>query len=702
MTSHALVRSSKVALSLALLVAALGGCSPQKASGARSVPDDGTPQSVTVTVNPSTQTVYSGQGYTFTASVTGTTNQVVDWSLAEGAAAGSIGMDGSYVATAGTGTFHVLAASRAAPAVVGTATVVVETPPSTGVPMTTAHRTTGVAPLAVFFDAVDDVAATTPNRTWAWTSGVFQPADKEGTLYAWNFGDPGSGTWSTTSRSKNTATGYTAAHVFESPGVYVVTLVQTDPSGMVRTYTQQITVTAFSGTTYYVAANGSDANNGTSEATPWATVNKAMTQALAASGPVRVLFRRGDTFNITAAYLIEKPGPGIVGAYGTGNRPIMNVPGLVDYGIFAPYAPDGPGTGYDPLPTGGNDWRFMDLDFRRTGTGGVGAVGPPPWRQARDLLILRCRGQDFQDGAFGWADAPEIDPYPHTDTFIVDSESTAPNGVYGAFVGGRRLAVLGNNIHDIGQSHVLRVWQAYKGVVSNNRLWNSGPTRHALKMHSTVYGDGRAATRWVTVSDNLLRGKTWSATIGAQDTGSDERPSHIVFERNRFWAEQSVQVDLLVHESSDLMIRNNVFDARGAASGYIGIEITNLGGVLSPGSRARVLNNTITRLEPSNEFSGVYVGGGFTNVTVRNNLCAPGGSTTPQCVENAGAGSGFVSNTNVLTTSPGFTDGAAGDFTVNGTPAVDAGATLTDVHDDFLGAARPKGNGYDLGAYESH
>jgi uncharacterized protein involved in high-affinity Fe2+ transport len=93
-------------------------------------------------------------------------------------------------------------------------------------PMTTASRASGFAPLAVFFDAVD----TTPEgKAWpfAWKSGVKQPADMEGAHFEWEFGDAGAGTWPHTGRSRNAATGYTAAHVFEEAGQYRVTLTVT-------------------------------------------------------------------------------------------------------------------------------------------------------------------------------------------------------------------------------------------------------------------------------------------------------------------------------------------------------------------------------------------------------------------------------------------------------------------------------------------
>ncbi|MBI4563356.1 MAG: putative Ig domain-containing protein, partial [Planctomycetes bacterium] len=137
---------------------------------------------------------------------------------------------------------------------------------------TFANRTTGVAPLAVFFDAVNA-------SNLAYNSGVVQPGDLDyaSFQYEWDFGDPSSGNWPTNGRSKNGDSGYVAAHVYENAGMYNVTLTVIDSMGGTHVYTQQITVTAFSGTTYYISnSDGNDGNDGLSTGTAWKTFAKAI------------------------------------------------------------------------------------------------------------------------------------------------------------------------------------------------------------------------------------------------------------------------------------------------------------------------------------------------------------------------------------------------------------------------------------------
>ena len=545
--------------------------------------------------------------------------------------------------------------------------------------MSAANRTSGAAPLAVFFDAVD----TAPDGSaspFKWTSGIVQPADPEGSQYSWDFGDPGSGTWTTTGRSKNAATGYTAAHVYESPGTYAAALTVTDTAGATRTYSQTIVVAPFSGTTYYVAANGSDSNKGTDPAAPFATFGRGFS-AVNGGANRRLLLRRGDAFS-TPGVTITAAGPGLIGAYGTGPRPILNVT-RTDGGILIT-APD---------------WRIVDLELVGPGieTDQAAAVGYSNTIQTVNALVLRVRATKFRVG-LGNGDWKPIYATPHDGNAWVECEVTTEQAG-GIYAGGRRLAILGNDLHDMTHTHALRVWQAHKAVISDNRLWNPGATRHALKLHGPSSDSGRPETRWVTVTDNLVRGKTWAMAIGPQDGDQDERVSHVLVERNRTTGEPSLQVDLIVW-ARDVMIRNNLFDGTGASPYYAAARVARRG--IEPAPRGiRFLGNTVVRLDKGSEFSAVDVAAEAQEVAVRDNL-ASAPSTQETRLVSGGAGPSVVSDHNLLTASPRFADPAAGDFGLReGSPAVDAGVALPELRSDFTGAPRPRGAGCDLGAFES-
>jgi hypothetical protein len=347
------------------------------------------------------------------------------------------------------------------------------------------------------------------------------------------------------------------------------------------------------------------------------------------------------------------------------------------------------------------DWRVADLDM--VGPGRAvdrgAAVGYSNTVQTVNALVLRVRSREFRVG-LGNGDWKPLYATPHDGNAWVECEATAEQ-VGGMYVGGRRLAILGNDLHDMTNTHALRVWLAHKGVVSNNRLWNPGPTRQSLKLHGPAHDDGRPATRWVSITDNLILGKTWSVGIGPQDSENDERVSHVVFERNRTQGEESVQVDLLVW-ARDVMVRNNLFDGTGSAKYYTAVSVARRG-LEPPPENIRILANTVARVDAASEFTAFRVAAEAQNVTVRNNL-----ASAPRCREDALVAPvpgrpGLTSDHNLLTPTPGFTDAGRGDFTLQPrSPAVDAGAPLNDVRLDFLQTKRPRGSGYDLGAYESH
>src|SRR6185295_12922369 len=126
-------------------------------------------------------------------------------------------------------------------AVVLLATAATTAPVSASAAITPAivpSRTSGVAPLAVFFDA-----------TGTTSTGTTKPFHELG--YQWNFGDAAT-TWATTGAPKNSATGPIAAHVFESPGTYTVTLTVTDG---VNNATASATITVSNPNTVFSGLN---------------------------------------------------------------------------------------------------------------------------------------------------------------------------------------------------------------------------------------------------------------------------------------------------------------------------------------------------------------------------------------------------------------------------------------------------------------
>jgi hypothetical protein len=101
---------------------------------------------ITVTVSPGSASLSTGGTQQFTASVTGTANTTVTWTVQEGAAGGAVGSTGLYTAPSAAGTYHVVATSAASGAATGTATVTVTAPGTDPLAVLPADRRTVWSP----------------------------------------------------------------------------------------------------------------------------------------------------------------------------------------------------------------------------------------------------------------------------------------------------------------------------------------------------------------------------------------------------------------------------------------------------------------------------------------------------------------------------------------------------------------------------
>lgn len=104
-----------LAISTLLLMIALFGCG----GGTKTI------TAISVRTTPANAGVPQGANQIFAATVTGTSNTAVTWSLQEGVAAGTITQTGVYSAPATAGTFHLVATSKADTTKTAVATITV-------------------------------------------------------------------------------------------------------------------------------------------------------------------------------------------------------------------------------------------------------------------------------------------------------------------------------------------------------------------------------------------------------------------------------------------------------------------------------------------------------------------------------------------------------------------------------------------------
>ena len=378
-----------------------------------------------------------------------------------------------------------------------------------------ATRISGPAPLAVQIDASG--------------MGAFN-----GT-YDFNFGDERGLNWAVTGLPKNTQrSGALAAHVYDLPGTYTVT---------VGSSTLTITVQDPN----VVFANANTICVSTSASYSGCPAGAAQQTALPSSyAGKRVLLRRGESFGTIAPRNTDAGFQ--VGAFGTGSKP--NVAGVytgMSYGV-AEWA---------------NDWTIMDLNI------GSGAVNVDATTKRfllyRNDIVVPSGGQSQVNigTASGYYQSHNTGSVPGSmywprEVFLVENNiqgavnSTAtPNlVVMGYFL---KSALLGNTM-DRATEHTLRVWAASKLVIAHNVMGGnhyaaSAPgIRAALKIHSSglqtftdlISTSTTPASSQVIIANNTIGSPTfpgsWLSGLGPQnaDAGTLEGMEDFIAENNLF------------------------------------------------------------------------------------------------------------------------------------------------------------------------
>jgi hypothetical protein len=577
-------------------------------------------------------------------------------------------------------------------------------------------RTSGVAPLYVFFDAsgTTDTAA---------TSRPFHDLD-----YRWDFGDPngpptGSTTWSTGSgpltNSRNSAIGPMAGHVFEVPGTYTVSLSVFDgthSSGATTTITVADPQTVFAGTNTFcfsTSGNFTDCPAGANHVTT-SNFDSAVTTNAAQNR--RLLFRRGESFTGASSAVIQSDGPGIVGAYGPGAKPKVTGPGSASVISL--------GTRGGALR---KDWRFIDLSLDGQNNQAGENVGIDAKGQFDQVTILRVdvAGTSTGFAASHWAlqsGEKSFDQWAIHDSTATGVPNCNWDGHYVCnwriYVVGTRWSMQGNALDNLGQttapyyaggSHVIRTEMLQTSVISNNTLRGAGNFQLDIKLHAWAW-DGSAGgnataqtyTEKILISDNKIQGgaNTWMLSLGPQDEVTDERVRDVLVERNWFTSNARTQLQMHIN-SSTTTIRNNLCDLTGAAY-HTGVSVDQWGVTPAP-VNVRVYNNTVYS-GSSGDFVAVQIGTASSTI-VQNNLASAPSATGPVLID--GSGAGLTQSNNLLNNTPAnlFVSGAPSaptTFSLKAlpNPARDTGLTAAPVLSDFFGTHRPQGSAPDLGAVE--
>ncbi len=567
----------------------------------------------------------------------------------------------------------------------------------------------GVAPLLVHFSP--DLAAPGADPL------AFHVLD-----YTWDFGDPSSGLWGTTSLPKNSAKGPVAAHVFDNPGTYRVRLTVRDSSGAsgVRDFTVTVQdpdrVYAGMRTTCVNPIGDSDFDGAPPGARLVATDDLSSVIEFASPGS-RLLFKRGASWTTKGIedWTIAR-GPVTIGAYGRGVNPDA-------FGIFQNAPKITVVTGdFLPLDRKG-DLRVMDLNLENPARNAGFTTGATDFSR---ILLYRLKVTGFGTG-IGWSHWNNPDGRTQIDAMGIVSCDVSDSDSNVAYIGGERLTVLGNRFRNARQSHVVRVWQAYRAVIGGNLVsgssLDSDTGRQALKLHGpdekevSSKGWDRLVrrTEFTVVSDNLFGSSgPWPVSLGPQNDASDERLSNIIFERNRYAGEYgqrsgaSLPLDTaFLFCGRQLTVRNNVIDASNYGKYFTGILVRSSAAAPAP-KDVWIYHNTVYKTGSSRgeSWAAVSVERGAEGVTVRNNLAVfPAGAEGNVAVLDRGKGTvqgGNLLNGQVSFVNPDDRDPLARSFALKAgsASAIDAGVRLDSAYEDYSGKPRAFGSGFDIGAHE--
>ncbi|MDY7107243.1 MAG: PKD domain-containing protein [Planctomycetota bacterium] len=388
------------------------------------------------------------------------------------------------------------------------------------IPVLTLLDGAGVAPFTVHVHALDS------------DLGVGDPLTAH---YEWDFGDAGS--------AYNELVGFNAAHVYDEPGQYTVTLCITNECGRQAELTAPITVFPDTRPRLYVAGDGNDNNDGQSPAAPIRTFARAMELL---EDDMVVLLRRGDRFGVPGAPSSIARRNWALGAWGEGDRPELCWVGGIDGGAILPLSADQCAAAL-----------IEDVHFTSKYAG-------YPDRDICTAIFVGGENITVRRCSFGHVtDALNCNRQPRG-VLSCDNVATGLRAYY-LWGEGWDHTHLGNVVLGSTHEHNIRFGGIHRVLIADNELTNS-PKRCLWAMlgeYAWITGN--------TMSDGRL-------TIGPDHTDGGGAPSdrfrHCVAERNiidkvGFPETAAVEVE---HGAEHVILRNNVISIAGnstiAVRGY--------------------------------------------------------------------------------------------------------------------------------------
>jgi hypothetical protein len=357
--------------------------------------------------------------------------------------------------------------------------------------------------------------------------------------YSWDFGDPDG--------RYNQLPGWNAAHVYEKPGKYTITLTVMDELGKISRRTTWVRVAPDNRRKVYCSLQGNDQLNG---ATPAMAVRSAWRAVQLGQTDSNILFRRGDTFPVSHEIIFE--GRNVrLGAYDDPAFPATTPPVLRKV--------DGPpkqetifqlGTKSNEVFIDGLEFDSM-YDLKQFGPEKVHARGISP--AGVNVCVRDCSFRNLSDGINA-----ELKP---TGLFVLDCRFSNEIRGYGIYGDGSDHAYVGNMMLNSRQEHLIRVTEpgVTRLLIAHNDLYRPTNGKGSIELRNA---------NWFYISDNIINGGT--LRIGPQEQDPHQYPNWAsikctwgVVQNNRL---DNIFINVRLG-TEHLMLRNNFIHLKGNEEG---------------------------------------------------------------------------------------------------------------------------------------
>jgi hypothetical protein len=335
--------------------------------------------------------------------------------------------------------------------------------------------------------------------------------------------------------------------------------------------------------------------------------------------------------------------------------------------------------------------------------------GVTQWVLEGFTVVADSEAFNINDGTYMWVIGNDIScPHGASDTACILGDSS----------GSSNLHFLGNYIHNVGNGGCSGDCHTYQAlyVSTNGHSWEAGwntivpdpsHTGTAGCKAIEVYSTGGADEYDVHIHDNIIHDAICDGvdfnqvnpdganTMGGQ--GSVEAYNNVIYHVGTGPAPNSGDSDYACFEvgsqsthTNPIQIYNNtLYDCGARGNGDSGMISYSSDGAVKIEIRNNIFNPVGSEPYFTSNSSGAACSN--SNATGSNNLWF--GAGAPPC------GTLFAANVN---SDPLFIDPTtARNFRLqSGSPAIDAGTTISTLATDLDGVSRPQGAAYDIGAYE--